>query len=240
MKKLIQYLKEKKRALTILFLMTTFYAYAGNADTTIKLDPKQYDTIKKKIDTVNKSVKVVMDTINSKAKMLTEKCVVCKDAQPKGGDWVLIFLPAFIFLLLFFILLRSLKNFDFKGAMSESEYPKITKENLQYNTGNLDILKSNASLAQILPPTIDVSDTPPAGTPKSPIPSISRYIAFITSILTVVIGLCMSCFFIYNYIRTGCAPDLSNLSTVLLALGIGVVPYAFNKVSTAIAKNKSE
>lgn len=240
MKKLFQYLKKKKGALTILFLTAALYANAGNADTTIKLDPKQYDTIKKKIDTVNNNVKIVLDSVNSKAKMLNGKCVSCKDVKPEPGDWVLIFLPAIIFLLLFFILLGSLKDFDFKGAMSESEYPKITKDNPQYNNANFTTLQTNTSLAQILPPTIDVSDIPPGGTPKSPIPSISRYIAFITSMLTLVVGLCMSCFFIYHYIRTGCAPDLSSLSTVLIALGIGVVPYAFNKVSTAISKNKPE
>jgi hypothetical protein len=58
--------------------------------------------------------------------------------------------------------------------------------------------------------------------------------------MTLIIALCMACFFIYYYIRTGCAPDLSPLSMILLALGLGVVPYAFNKVSTAIASKKQE
>jgi hypothetical protein len=34
--------------------------------------------------------------------------------------------------------------------------------------------------------------------------------------------------------KTNKAPELTGLSTVMLALGIGVVPYAFNKVSAAM------
>ncbi len=55
-------------------------------------------------------------------------------------------------------------------------------------------------------------------------PSISRYIALITSIITIILVVCMSSFFIYQYIRTGCPPDFSALTPVLIALGLGVTP----------------
>lgn len=70
--------------------------------------------------------------------------------------------------------------------------------------------------------------------PATPRASSSRFIALITSLLTLIIALCLCSFFIYFYIATGNAPDISKFSSVLLALGIGVVPYAFNKVATAI------
>lgn len=64
-------------------------------------------------------------------------------------------------------------------------------------------------------------------------PSISRYIAFVTSMLSIILITCLSSFFIYQYMYTGCPPDLSPLTPVLIALAAGVAPYITNKVSTA-------
>jgi hypothetical protein len=95
-------------------------------------------------------------------------------------------------------------------------------------------LQGVPNLSTILPPTVEITSDKAEYRP-----SISRYIAFIASILTLIVALSMSCFFIYHYISTGCPPDLGAVSTILIALGIGVAPYAFNKVSSAL-KNKSE
>lgn len=69
--------------------------------------------------------------------------------------------------------------------------------------------------------------------------SISRYIAFITSMVTILLVVCMSSFFIYHYMKTSCPPDFGALTTVLIALGLGVTPYLVNRVSAASAANKS-
>ena len=71
--------------------------------------------------------------------------------------------------------------------------------------------------------------------PTAPRASSSRFIALVTSLLTLIIAVCLCSFFIYFYIATGTPPDISKFSSVLLALGIGVVPYAFNKVAAAIS-----
>jgi len=71
-------------------------------------------------------------------------------------------------------------------------------------------------------------------------PSSSRLIAFITSMFTLVIAMSMSCFFIYQYMYTGCPPDMSAVTTLLITLGIGVTPYAFNKIAGAMKNNKSD
>ena len=85
-------------------------------------------------------------------------------------------------------------------------------------------------MTALLTPTIDISD---GVYPKSS----SRYIALITSTVTWTIGLCLTSYFIYAHIKTGKASELNKLTDIVLTLGIGVVPYVFNKVSEAV-KNK--
>lgn len=71
-------------------------------------------------------------------------------------------------------------------------------------------------------------------------PSVSRLIALISALLLFVVGLAATCFFLYFYLVNGVAPNLSNLSAVLIALGIGMAPYAVNKVANASTdKNKT-
>jgi len=70
-------------------------------------------------------------------------------------------------------------------------------------------------------------------------PSSSRLIAFCSSVITLALSTCMTCFFIYYYISFGKAPDLNGLSTVLVALGLGVVPYASNKLASAVSSKKT-
>jgi hypothetical protein len=245
MKKVYRHINPK-RILLLILLFTAFHAFAGNGDTVL-LNKAQFDSINKKVVHIDSNVKKLADSASAKAKQSDTKCTTCRDTPPKDLDWLLIFLPAIIFLALFiFLFSTGLKDFNLKEAMSESEYPKVIIENSEYTPANLAALKDVANLEEILPPTIEISDRPqvaPGAPPASPPPphaSISRYIAFITSMLSLVVALCISCFFIYSYIRTGCAPDISGISTILIALGMGVLPYAFNKVSTAISKNKTE
>ncbi|MBS1616467.1 MAG: hypothetical protein JST06_10165 [Bacteroidetes bacterium] len=69
--------------------------------------------------------------------------------------------------------------------------------------------------------------------------SISRLIAFVSAMLLLTVGLASACFFFYFYLVNGLPPDLSALPAVLLALGIGMVPYAVNKVAVVASKDKS-
>lgn len=63
--------------------------------------------------------------------------------------------------------------------------------------------------------------------------SASRLIAFISAMLLFIVGLACACFFLYFYLVNGVPPDLSRLPAILIALGIGMAPYAINKVSSA-------
>ncbi|HEX8333179.1 MAG TPA: hypothetical protein VF622_11175 [Segetibacter sp.] len=225
----------------LVILALPLFSMGKSTDTT-RLDSLSYKALTTKIDSVGKKILIAVDSLN-KAKLSTTLCIPCGDEKPSGWGIVLTFLPAILFLIILTILLfRGLSGFDLKGAMSESDYPTVIVQNDQYNPENLKALASRENLEEILPPTIKKSNIPGNNNTQGPAPhaSISRYIAFLTTILTLVVALCISCFYIYHYLRTGCPPDISGITTILLALGIGVVPYAFNKVSSAIGKSKTE
>jgi len=241
----------KKKCLVILFGLFLQHANADPNDSTLL---KRADTVLKRTDTVNRKVdslilkaNTIKDSITAISKKIaSSSCQKCKDDPVTGfWQWLLVFLPAIIFLILFIVVLRNgLNKFQLDKALAENDYPRITQINPEYKAANITPLifplpgvnppAPMPDIATLYPPTIEVSNTAGAA------PSTSRYIAFIASLLTLVVALCMSCFFIYYYIRTGCAPDLSALSAVLIALGIGVAPYAFNKISAAIAAKKEE
>ncbi len=179
-------------------------------------------------------------TADTKAETHTDCCKAYINKELDFGDWVLVALPIVFFTALLFLVLSTINSdtankFSLKDALSESGYSRITKPNPKYNSENikhlLDLQALNTAVplaaSALFPTSVDETDTKYRS-------SISRLIALITSILSLVIGLCLTSFFMYSYLKTGCIPDISKLSGVLISLGIGVVPYAFNKISTAI------
>lgn len=212
----------------------------------VAISQSNIDSLKSQVDLQGKSIDGIAKTINIlkpgldtvKAYINAQKEQGVKVAQDCIGcyigftEWILIFSPIWIFLIALLAIRKKLKDFNLKDALTESELPKKTIPNPEYTALNINGLVANAAingmLPALLPPTIEVtsSDDPPK--------SSSRYIAFITSALTWIIILCLTCFFIYQYMKTGNAPNLGGLSNVLLTLGIGIVPYAFNKISKAI------
>ena len=65
--------------------------------------------------------------------------------------------------------------------------------------------------------------------------SVSRFIAFITGLVALAICVCITTFYMYCYFgNPGKTIDLSNLTNIIFGLGIGVLPYGFNKASAAL------
>lgn len=193
----------------------------------------------KKIDGLTQTVKVIKQDVDSaKVYIAAQKENATKANKDCGSceigftQWVLIFSPIWMFVIALFIIRKKLKDFSLKEALTESELPKKTIPNPEYTADKINLLAAHdlaiGVMSTLIPPTIEVTASDEY--PKSS----SRYIAFITSTLTWIIVLCLACFFIYQYMKTGKAPELGGLSTVMLALGIGVVPYAFNKMSEAV------
>lgn len=201
------------------------------------------DTGKKSIDTSKSKTAAMVQTVNVNAvdKSLTEPKKDCgcipRNNIVSNFEWLLVFMPFLVFVAIFLLIGRP-KDFKFAEALSENDQSLEIVKNENYKAvldptlNPSPSILSNPNIGALLPPTIEVSKDDHFR------PSISRYIAFITSLLTITVALGMSCFFIFHYIRSGCPPDLSNFTVILVALGIGISPYLFNKISAAVAANK--
>ncbi|UZT96797.1 hypothetical protein ODZ84_16440 [Chryseobacterium fluminis] len=65
--------------------------------------------------------------------------------------------------------------------------------------------------------------------------SISRLLAFISGLISVGLACTIITFYMWSYFNKNIPkPELNELLTVLLSLGVGVIPYAFNKVGNAL------
>lgn len=226
-----------RKILTLAFLFIALAPLIAQTklDTIVTQHTQQIQSLDKKttgiqsnVDTIKKGLDLVKTFIVKSSKD-AEPCTTCT-----LGFWevVLVFSPVWVFGLALFAIRKKLKGFSLKDALTESDLPKKTIPNPEYTSEKLSALAEKTAISNVLttliPPTIEITATEEY--PKSS----SRYIALITSALTWIIALCLSCFFLYQYITTNKPPDLSGLSNVLLALGIGVVPYAFNKMSGAV------
>lgn len=221
----------KKLTLLFLLLATFFFSHA-QLDSLVKDQGKKIDGLTQNVKTIKVDVDSAKAYITVQKENATKSTTACGSCEIGIKQWVLIFSPIWMFIIALFIIRKKLKDFSLKEALAESELPKKTIPNPEYTALNINGLADKAAISGILPslipPTIVVTASDEY--PKSS----SRYIAFITSALTWIIILCLACFFIYQYMKTGKAPELGGLSSVMLALGIGVVPYAFNKMSEAV------
>jgi hypothetical protein len=77
-----------------------------------------------------------------------------------------------------------------------------------------------------------------AANTATPPQSVSRFIAFMSGLVAISLSVCISAFYMYVYFGNSSAKiDLSSLTSVIWGLGIGVIPYGANKLSTALKSN---
>lgn len=221
-----------KKLVLLILLMGVFICSHAQLDSLVKDQGKKIDGLTQAVKVIKQDVdsaKIFITTQKEKAAKMYVECGTC---EIRFTQWILIFSPIWMFIIALFVIRKKLKGFSLKEALTESELPKKTIPNPEYTADKINLLAAHdlaiGVMSTLIPPTIEVTASDEY--PKSS----SRYIAFITSVLTWIIVLCLACFFIYQYMKTGNAPQLGGLSSVMLALGIGVVPYAFNKMSEAV------
>jgi|GEM_PF-1667138 len=228
-------------------------------DTTIKKD--ELSVLAGELKGIKSTANEIRDSLASYSMFIKDSA--CTPLQGKDitgfWNWILVFLPAIIFLIVTLALLFALRDFDYREALKENEVTKVVVPNPYYtgqlaNAGQSDYpltmeVTPNVSTA---PGSVTAPVVPPlpAAAQANPHcytlpgemyrPSISRYIALISSVLIIVMAVCIACFFNYHYIKTACPPELTSLSTVIAALGIGIIPYAANRVSAAVSSKKGE
>ena len=146
-------------------------------------------------------------------------------ASPKGSidyETLIAFLPVIFFLLILIITTVKLKNDGTKlsDLLAEKD-PQVAAG----GAGAAVVAGGGAPAAPAAAPTQTSSQ------------SVSRFIAFLTGLVALTVGVCISTFYMYSYFSDPANTntlDLSKLTNVIWGLGIGVLPYGFNKASSAM------
>lgn len=137
------------------------------------------------------------------------QCISCKNTCLEVSGWTsfLVFLPVIIFLVLLVGIYFSLRKLGLSL---------------------IDIISEKNSAGQVIRTPVTAGE----GAATEPTRSTSRFIMFLAGILALIVGAVMTSWYMYFYMRTGCAPSLSGLTEPLIALGIAVIPYIVNKATS--------
>ncbi|MBL1220613.1 hypothetical protein JET18_07170 [Chryseobacterium sp. L7] len=139
--------------------------------------------------------------------------------------------PILLFLLIVCTVFLKLK----KDKVSLKDLLLDKDANVQMEAEKTEQVKAFAAAPaanqQLLMQTATMTSNDPNA--EKPNTSVSRFLAFISGLVSVGLACVLAAFAMWNYFDNNVFPELNNLVGVLLSLGIGVVPYAFNKISTA-------
>jgi hypothetical protein len=118
---------------------------------------------------------------------------------------IIVILPVFIFVLTMLVIKKRLgeQKIDLGGLLSEPDDQVLNKNGVP-----------------VAPPTPGKK-------------SASRLILFLSGVTSLILGVCITSYYFYMTIYCiDCSSnlDLMDFTNVILALGIGVVPYAVNQV----------
>jgi hypothetical protein len=210
-----------KNMITLIFLLGCLNSFAQTADTALR---KRVDEIAKTLSTIKKQTD---SAAKANAKEAAKPAIrppyavkIKQDRHLTFQEKLLVTSPLTISVLFMLYFIARLKKEDYKLSDALAGDPVETHVlNPRYDPLNIPIT--------LAPPTIDITQFPK---------SSSRLIAFFSGVAAIIIAVtCVSYFFYVNY-STGDIPDFDKMFTVILSLGIGITPYAFNKVATAITK----
>jgi hypothetical protein len=202
----------KKNPLVILsVMMSCFYFIPVNAQTDSAALLKNRDSIIKsqsaKLDSISKAKVGATDQESS---TVCRSC--CGKAELGWKQWLLVFLPTLFVIFLGSYLMKWIKKEKFK--LSEA--------------------LSGASVTMMKPvsrpdrknPSNNITTNEPV---TEPVPSMSRFIAFITGVAAVIIAVCLVTYYAYFAIAECNTPvNYEQLWKILAGLGIGVIPYGIN------------
>jgi len=156
-------------------------------------------------------VKITVDNKDSSktaaAKTAVEVCKTCKAEKVKDFQWLLVFLPAIVFFILFYYFMGWLRKDKYKLADALSACEPLT------------LTEQTKDAAGVVTGTTDTDVMPR---------SSSRLIAFLTGLTAMTIGLSLTTYYIFITLADCPNPDLDGLWKVIASLGIGIIPYGAN------------
>lgn len=155
----------------------------------------------------------------------------CLDCKPQlGWSWLFVLMPVFLSLIIGLYFLNWLKREGYKisNALSE-DIPESRLEEVQ----NIEIGMVQNRVEALRAGDIPGDHTPVIDLNSLPINrSSSRLIAFLSSLSAAVLSVCLFSYYMYFAIKGMEVPDFEDLWTILVALGIGVVPYATKVINS--------
>jgi hypothetical protein len=243
-----------KRLLIGLLLFCSTYKN-GNAQA---LDSNVFSRI---VERENKPIIQAVDNsskaIDNQIKLLKDSVVLVikngKITPLKTNETVadfITFLPIALFLFILISTLIKLKKDNVKLSdflIDKDTQVAIKKEEANVATANARFVEAKANAIRTNPQafananlTLEALDPPtPANPQEDPNTdkkeqSTSRLVAFISGITSVALAACITSFYFYRSFLGDTDVSIGNLATVLYGLGLGVLPYGFNKIANAL------
>jgi hypothetical protein len=188
-----------KQTFFLLLLATVILSVPVFAQDSDSAKPQQVDI---KITVDNK------DSIQSiKSKTSIPECETCNTEKVKSIQWLLVFLPALVFFILFYYFMGWLKKDGFKIADALASCEPVTLTEKTKDAAGLVTVETETNVL-----------------PKSS----SRLIAFLTGLTAMTIGLSLVTYYIFITLADCPNPNLDDLWKVIASLGIGIIPYGAN------------
>jgi len=204
------------------------------------------------------SLRPIVNSTDSMRKLIKDSVVTVIN-HPKQGAVdidsapaiILVFLPVFLFMIILFTVFRKIRQdkVKFSDFLIDKDYVvNMKKEDTVVATANANAataasnaIKANAPAyvaANAVPPTPVAPAPPPVqddtDKDKKPEQSTSRLVAFISGVTSVGLAACIAGFYFYRSFSGDTNISIGNLANVLYGLGLGVVPYGFNKIANAM------
>lgn len=166
---------------------------------------------------------------------------------------VITFLPVILFIIILFVISVKLKRDNVK--LSDFLNDKDVQVAIKKEEGNIEVTKLNAVIAtanaikanapafiaaNVVPPEISINTTNTTNTSgdgqtgNQKEQSTSRLIVFISGLTSMALAVCIAAFYFYRSFLGESNVNIGNLSTVLYGLGLGIIPYGFNKIANAL------
>lgn len=206
---------------------------------------------------VDRGNKPVVSAINNQTKLLKDSAIsVFKSSKMpalKTNETVadfIIFLPIVLFLFILISTQIKLKKDNVKLSdflIDKDTQLAIKKEDAIVAVANAKAIEAKANVIRSNPQAftngslaLEALETPTHVNPDQDLTtdkneqSTSRLVAFISGITSVALAVCITSFYFYRSFSGDTNPSIGNLATVLYGLGLGVLPYGFNKIANAL------
>jgi hypothetical protein len=212
-----------KLTLIVFLLFTSFFSSAEPQSPDQKLQ-----TLSSEVQQIKKDIGNVKSNIDAIENKVPEKKTICPECCGKTLGWIewtFILLPAIILLITMLGVQRMLKRSDFKLSDALTADEPEEKKTISRDAATNNIIQNTTE-------TILVDGKPIYSK------STSRLIVFLSGLATIVISVYLVCYHAYFSIKGCAAPDFKNLTEIILSLGLGLVPYAINKITAPTPANK--